>query len=77
MSWVQRFFRAIMPKKWFAAAEADSKTWMVKCRCGAARSIWDLGGIRWMGKSRPRTYIKCPACGRRSWHVVEKVAPTA
>ena len=77
MSWIQWFFKSVMPRKWFDAAEADSRTWMVRCRCGASRSVWDEGGIRWKAAGRPWWYRKCPTCGRRSWHVVEKEAPAA
>ena len=75
MSWLQRFLKAVMPPKWFAAAAAESRTWMIRCRCGAERSVWDAGGIRWKGAGRPRTYARCAACGKRSWHVVKKLAP--
>ncbi|HKB03050.1 MAG TPA: hypothetical protein VKD90_12570 [Gemmataceae bacterium] len=76
MSRTQRFFRAIMPRSWFESAEADSKTWMVRCPCGAERSVWDLGGIRWKAKGSPRWLMRCCTCGRRRWHKVEKATAT-
>jgi hypothetical protein len=29
-----------------------------------------LGGIRWKAAGQPRTFscMKCPHCGKRSWH---------
>jgi hypothetical protein len=72
MSNMQRFFRAIMPRRWFAAAEAESRQWMIRCPCGAARSVWDAGGIRWKAAGRPRKWLRCDSCGERTWHTVEK-----
>jgi hypothetical protein len=72
MSRLQRFFKWIMPRKWFEAAKADSKLWMVKCPCGAGRSIWDIGGLRWKGGGKPKTWMRCEACDERRWMTVEK-----
>jgi hypothetical protein len=56
--------------------EADSRSWELRCSCGFARSIWDLGGIRWKTVGQPRTYsfMKCPKCGSRSWHKLTREA---
>jgi hypothetical protein len=43
---------------------------MVRCRCGFARSVWEMGGIRWKAAGEPRWFMKCPHCRQRSWHVV-------
>ena len=50
--------------------EADSRAWMMRCSCGFARSIWELGGIRWKANRKALTfsYMQCPQCGKRSWH---------
>jgi hypothetical protein len=75
MSMIQRFFQAIFPKSWAESMEADSRRWMVRCRCGFARSIWDIGGIRWKATGKPRTYLRCPECGERSWHTISRDPP--
>lgn len=69
MSLLQRFFVRLLPRRWARQMEAESRTWFLRCSCGFARSVWDLGGIRWKAAGRPRTYSpgKCPQCGRRSW----------
>jgi hypothetical protein len=72
MSFFQRFFSAIFPKSWAESMEADSRKWMVRCKCGFAKSVWDWGGIRWKAAGKPRWYLKCPDCGSRSWHKVSK-----
>jgi hypothetical protein len=68
MNWVQRFFMAIFPRSWAASMEADSRRWMCQCPCGHERSMWDLGGIRWKAAGQPRRWLRCPACGHRTWH---------
>ena len=75
MSPTQRFFRAILPRSWFAAMEAESRRWILHCKCGAARSIWDIGGIRYKGTLKKAIYNYCPACGTYSWQDVEMLPP--
>jgi hypothetical protein len=74
MSFFQKLFTRIFPRKWAESMEADSRSWFVHCRCGMARSVWDMGGIRWKAAGRPRWYLKCPECGRRSWHTLSREA---
>jgi hypothetical protein len=74
MSALQRFIVSIVPEKWARSMEAESRQWMIRCACGHARSVWEMGGIRWKGGGRPSTYLRCPQCGQRSWHRVEKAA---
>lgn len=51
-----------------AAMEAESRAWMVQCpKCGAERSVWDMGGIRYKAKGSSRWYRRCPSCGKRAW----------
>lgn len=72
MSLTQRFFKAIMPKKWFEAAEADSRRWVFTCPCGNEQSIWDSGGIRWKAAGKSKTGIRCLACGKFGLQTLEK-----
>lgn len=74
MSLSQRFFKAVFPKSWGVDMEAQSRLWMVRCPCGYAKSMWELGGIRWKAAGQPRMLKKCPACGKRTWHKVSKEA---
>ena len=69
MSWLQRFMVRMLPRGWAERMEAESRAWKMRCPCGCVRSIWELGGIRWKA-SRSLTYsrMKCPDCGRRTWH---------
>lgn len=73
MSRTQRFFRAILPRSWFAAIEAESRRWVLHCKCGASESIWDAGGIRYKGTPKKAIYFWCPECRRSSWQDVEMV----
>ena len=70
MSFIQRVFSSILPKRWAESMEASSRSWIVRCSCGFAQSIWDMGGIRWKAAGQPKTYLKCPQCGQRSWHTI-------
>lgn len=69
MSFLQTFLVRVLPRRWAESMEADSRSWMMRCSCGFAQSIWELGGIRWKAsRSRTASFIKCPQCGKRSWH---------
>jgi hypothetical protein len=70
MSFFQKLFTSILPRKWAEDMEAHSRSWMIKCRCGYERSIWEIGGIRWRAIGNQKTPARCPSCGKRSWHTV-------
>jgi hypothetical protein len=73
----QQLVGKLFPRSWAAAAEAESRTWMVRCRsCGFERSIWELGGVRWKGRGRSATWGRCAGCGKRGWHTVYRRDPT-
>ena len=74
MTFVQRFFSAVLPHSWATAMQAESRSWMVRCTCGYERSVWELGGIRWKAKGSPRRLMRCPQCGENSWHTVYRPA---
>lgn len=74
MSWFQRMLWIMMPSRYFKAVEAESRLWMAKCdACGYTQSLWERGGVRWKAAGEPRTHLKCPQCGKRSWHKIFKV----
>jgi hypothetical protein len=74
MSVIQKLTVALLPRRQAVAMEAESRSWMVRYACGFARSIWDLGGIRWEDSGQPR-YLSCPQCGQASWHTVSRDQP--
>ena len=68
---VQKLFTGLVSPATAAQMEADSRTWMVQCPvCGYERSIWDIGGIRYKAVGNQRNLMRCPNCGKRSWHKV-------
>lgn len=77
MSWLQKLFVGILPRRWGESMEAESRSWMMRCSCGFARSVWELGGIRWKAEGKPWTFsfMKCPQCRKRSWHKLTRDAP--
>jgi transposase-like protein len=53
--------------------EAESRAWKVRCEtCGAERSVWEIGGIRWKAVGNPLSLFKCQPCGRARWHHFHK-----
>lgn len=73
LSDMQKFIKLFVSKEMFAAMEAESKQWSVKCsNCNYERSIWSMGGIRYKAAGNPRRYRFCRNCGKRSWQVVLK-----
>ncbi len=72
MSLLQKVFAAVLPARSVEELEADSRLWMVRCTCGFARSVWEIGGIRYKAVGEPRWFRKCPQCGQRSRHQVSR-----
>ena len=66
------FLRLLGPEG-AAAAEAESRAWLVTCpNCNFSRSVWDMGGIRYKAAGTPRRMLRCPHCGQSGWHLVHK-----
>jgi hypothetical protein len=76
MSFIQKLFFAVLPKKWAENMEAESRRWMTRCPCGVERSIWETGGIRWKAAGKERLYLTCPKCRQSHWHKVYKLPAT-
>lgn len=74
VSTVQRLAKKLLSEKTAAAMEAESREWRLICACGHDRSIWEIGGIRYKAAGNPRKLMKCPACGKRTWHRVVRQA---
>jgi hypothetical protein len=73
LSFVQKLIIAIVPRSWAASMQAESRAWMARCEeCGLARSIWELGGIRWRAAGNPRRRLPCPQCERTTWHRIAR-----
>jgi hypothetical protein len=70
MSSTQRFVMEIVPRRWAADIEAQSRSWMARCPCGHEMSIWELGGIRWKARGTPTRMMACPACSTLTPHKI-------
>jgi rRNA maturation endonuclease Nob1 len=78
MSLIQRLILSVVPAAWGAAMERESRQWMLQCQaCQHEVSIWDLGGIRYRAYGNSRKFLRCPACGRRTWQKLYKRAESA
>lgn len=72
MSFTQRLFTAILPRRWAESMESESRAWMMQCPCGYEISVWEAGGIRYKAAGNPRVRRRCPECESRTWHQVYK-----
>jgi len=72
MSSLQQLVMVLLPKKWGASIEAESRAWMLQCSCGFDRSWWDAGGIRWKAAGNPLRMMSCPHCRKHTWHTTYK-----
>jgi len=73
---LQRTLCKILPRWWFAAIKAESRMWMVRCRCGFTRSLWEAGGIRGKAEGTAHWLTRCPQCGKRSWNTISHTDAT-
>lgn len=63
----------LLPKSWQESIEKESREWMVRCpNCAAARSVWDMGGVRWKAAGRKWTWLRCQSCGKSGWHTISR-----
>ena len=63
----------VVSSKTAAAMEAESREWLIVCpNCRHARSVWDMGGLRYKAKGNPKKRMRCEACGETTWHRVER-----
>lgn len=67
MTFIQKLVTNLLPAKWAADIQAESQGWLLRCpTCGTARSVWEMGGIRYKASAKGRTvYAMCPTCGQR------------
>ncbi len=53
--------------------EAESRSWVARCpHCGAEKSVWELGGIRWKAAGSPSVRLRCPSCGKTSFQKITR-----
>lgn len=69
---LRRLILSLVPKHLAAQMEEESRQWKATCSCGTERSIWELGGLRYKAYGNPRRWLRCPDCGRMTWHVIHK-----
>ncbi|MBN2146550.1 MAG: hypothetical protein JW726_04140 [Anaerolineales bacterium] len=74
MSLIQKIFTTLLPRSLAEKMEVESREWIAECPCGAARSIWELGGIRWGAAGNPRRLMRCSQCGQRTWHRIYRIS---
>lgn len=71
LSFLQKFFKAILPADSFDEMKKESNSWMLQCpNCKHERSIWEMGGIRWKAAGNPKVFRRCPKCRKGNWQRV-------
>ena len=75
MSRIQRLLMKVLPASWAEDMRADSQAWKLRCPCGHERSFWEIGGVRWKAYGNSRLWMRCPRCGKRSWHTTYRALP--
>ena len=70
MSTPHRFLKIILPETLFEKIKAGTKLWLLECPCGHKRDLWNAGGLRYKAVGEKRQYLKCPECGKGTWHKV-------
>jgi hypothetical protein len=65
LSLTQRFITSLVPRSMAEDMERHSRAWKIRCcTCGAEKSIWDIGGIRYKAYSKGKyTLTRCIPCG--------------
>ncbi|KIT14465.1 hypothetical protein [Jannaschia aquimarina] len=73
MSPAQKILRAVLPARWFADLETETRQWEVACRtCGRSRDLWEAGGLRWRAASEQSVAGYCSACEARRKMVIRR-----
>ncbi len=74
-SGAQTLFTSVVSPETAGRMEAESRSWMIKCRrCGYERSAWSTGGVEYKASGTSYRYMRCPNCGKWSWNKVYRQA---
>lgn len=75
MTRFQKLLVTVLPGSWAEGLRAESESWRIRCLgCGASKSVWEAGGVRWKAKScGKRTIVRCSRCGGMRVAAVERV----
>lgn len=73
LSGMQRMAKRLSSDEKFERMKEDSKKWRFTCTCGQESSIWDIGGIRYKAKGKPRLGLRCPQCNKWAMQSIYKV----
>lgn len=67
MNWLQKLLSGAAPGREPNSIEAESRAWVLRCKCGHETSVWDKGGIRWKACGRPYRLWRCGKCRKLVW----------
>ena len=66
MTAVQELLVRLLPPQLAVRMRRASESWMIRCcTCGARKSVWEVGGVRWGAASvGKRMLAACSRCRR-------------
>jgi len=74
MTFIQKLVLTYLPQSWSNAIQAESESWLLRCStCGTARSVWEMGGIRFKASSVGKmVWGRCPQCAQNRKMTLER-----
>jgi uncharacterized Zn finger protein len=71
---LQSLIRRCLPSSWADAIQAESESWLLRCpSCGAVRSVWEIGGVRYKAASLGmKVLVRCAQCGQTHMMPLER-----
>jgi len=67
VNWLQKLVGGAAPGETPNSIESESRSWVLRCKCGHETSVWDMGGIRWKACGRPYRLCRCGRCRKLVW----------
>jgi len=64
MSFLQKLFSVLLPKRTYKAVETGTRKWCITCQCGHERDLWEAGGIRYGAFGNKWGFKFCSACSK-------------
>jgi hypothetical protein len=71
MGLLRSLILTVAPGRLRRAMEAESRSWVARCPCGAETSVWQMGGIRYGAAGNPRRLLRCGSCRRTFFGTLE------
>jgi hypothetical protein len=74
MSIIQKILKAAFSEKFFQKIKKESQNWIIECKCGYSKSMWEAGGVRFCATPAKKIWGRCPMCKKFGFFRVTKKA---